>query len=191
VLLRQGDPGGFLFAIERGRVKLLAHAEDGAQLLITVRGGGHLIGELADDEENGRNATVVTIDQCIVRYFARPAFDRLLTELALDEQLRRYVVRKVDQSVERQLRLAHRSAASRLAGLLLDLARLAPPGIADPLRIPFTQHELSASLGLTRSTVAAQLRELRQAGALRPGPRIVVADTDVLDAIASDRLPVD
>ena len=48
------------------------------------------------------------------------------------------------------------------------------------MRIPFTQEELSTSLGLARSTVAEQLTALRTSGALAPGRQLVVADIERL-----------
>jgi CRP/FNR family cyclic AMP-dependent transcriptional regulator len=176
LILRQGDPGGFLLALESGRVSLLASAADGAQLLLTVRGAGHLIGELAADDQQGRPANVAAIDRCTALYLPRAAFERFLKARHCEQRLADYVAGKLDQSVSRQVDLVHRSAVQRIAKLFLDLVTLAPAGLAEPNRIPFTQEELSASLGLARSTVAEQLGVLRRAGALEAGPRIVVAD---------------
>ncbi|MEV8378363.1 Crp/Fnr family transcriptional regulator [Kribbella sp. NPDC056861] len=175
-LLRQGDPGGFVLVLESGRVKVLAGAEDGAQLMLTVRGAGHLLGELAGDAEGRRTATIEAIDQCTARYLALPAFERFLTANDLTAAFRGYVTGKFDQAVTRQVDLAHRLAVRRIAQLLFDMVRFAPPGLADPLRVPFTQEELAASLGMSRSTVTDQLAKLRRSGALGPGPQLVVAD---------------
>jgi CRP/FNR family transcriptional regulator, cyclic AMP receptor protein len=176
VILRQGDPGGFVLALETGRVKVLASAEDGAQLLLTVRGAGHLLGELAGDAEGRRTATIEAIDQCTARYLSVGEFERFLAANGLLAALRGYVTGKFDQAVSRQVDLAHRRAVRRIARLLFDMARLAPPGLGDPLRVPFTQEELATSLGMSRSTVTDQLSRLRQSGALGPGPQLVIAD---------------
>lgn len=176
VLLRQGDPGGFVLVLESGRVKVLASAEDGAQLMLTVRGAGHLLGELAGDAEGRRTATIEAIDQCTARYFGLPEFERFLAANDLLAAFRGYVTGKFDQAVARQVDLAHRRAVRRIARLLFDMVRLAPPGSADPLRVPFTQEELATSLGMSRSTVTDQLTRLRQSGALGPGPQLVIAD---------------
>lgn len=183
-ILRQGEAGGFVLALDSGRVKLVARAEDGAQLLLTVRGGGHLIGELADEGHGRRNASVVAIDRCTARYLPTPTFERFLAEHDLQRTFRRYVAGKFDQTVERQVDLANRRSGRRIAKLLADVVRLAPPGLTDPRRIPFTQEELSASLGMARSTIADQLAVLREAGALEPGPQLAVADVDRLIAFA-------
>ncbi|TDW81409.1 CRP-like cAMP-binding protein [Kribbella pratensis] len=175
-ILRQGDPGGFVFALEHGRVKLLARAEDGAELMLTVRGSGHLIGELAGDASGRRTASVETIDRCTAHYLGRSDFDRFVDEHHLRDVLHQYQRIKFDQAVNRQVELAHRPAVRRIARLLHDVVLAAPPGLPNPERIPFTQEELSSSLGMARSTVADQLGKLRAAGALAPGPQLVVAD---------------
>jgi CRP-like cAMP-binding protein len=179
-ILRQGDPGGFLLALESGRVKLLASAEDGAQLLLTVRGAGHLLGELAGDSDGRRTASVEAIDRCTARYFALADFERLLAAHNLQTVFRQYVAGKSHQAVARQIDLAHRPAVRRIARLLLDVVRQAPAGSIDSHRVPFTQEELAASLGMARSTVAEQLTKLRRSGALGPGPQLQVADLDRL-----------
>ncbi|MFD7160977.1 Crp/Fnr family transcriptional regulator [Kribbella sp. NPDC059898] len=183
-ILRQGGPGGFVYALEHGRVKLLAHAEDGARLMLTVRGSGHLLGELAGDESGRRTADVEAIDRCTAHYFSRPIFDRFVRDHHLRDVLDQYQRIKFGQAVHRQVDLAHRPAVRRIARLLYDVVRAAPPGLPDPERVPFTQEDLSGSLGLARSTVAEQLGKLRAAGALAPGPHLVVADLKRLGELA-------
>lgn len=183
-ILRQGEPGGFVYALEHGRVKLLARAEDGARLMLTVRGSGHLIGELAGDESGRRTAGVETIDRCTAHYLSRPIFDRFIDDHHLRVALEQYQRIKFDQAVHRQVDLAHRPAVRRIARLLYDVVRAAPAGLPDAERIPFTQEELSGSLGMARSTVAEQLGKLRAAGALTPGPQLVVANLERLGELA-------
>ncbi|MFK4089285.1 Crp/Fnr family transcriptional regulator [Kribbella sp. NPDC020789] len=175
VILHQGDPGGFVFVLEAGRVKLLAYAEDGAQLLLTVRGGGQLLGELAG-ADGRRTATVQAMDLCTARYLTIQQLEQFLTRRGLSTLYNRYLTSKFDQAVTRQVDLAHRSALRRIARLFHDVVRMAPRTVSDPMRVPFTQEELAASLGLARSTVAEQLGVLRRSGALAPGRQLVVAD---------------
>lgn len=179
VILRQGDPGGFLVVLESGRVKLVAGTEDGARLLLTVWGAGQLLGELAG-EDGRRTATVEAMDRCTARYLTVPRFERFIHKRGLEQALHRYVTEKFDQAVSRQVALAHRSALPRIARLLYDVVGLAPPGSPNPMRIPFTQEELAGSLGLARSTVADQLGALRASGALAPGRQLIVADLERL-----------
>ncbi|MEU8224935.1 Crp/Fnr family transcriptional regulator [Kribbella sp. NPDC048915] len=174
-ILRQGDTGGFVLALDHGRVKLLATAEDGAQLLLTIRGAGHLLGELAG-KAGRRTATVEALDRCTAHYLSAVQLDRFLVKHGLAPVFHQYVVGKFDQAVSRQVDLAHRSARRRIARLLHDTVVVAPATAPHPMRVPFTQEELAGSLGLARSTVADQLTNLRASGALAPGPQLVVAD---------------
>ncbi|TDD51610.1 Crp/Fnr family transcriptional regulator [Kribbella antibiotica] len=183
-ILHQGDPGGFVFVLESGRVKLLAYAEDGAQLLLTVRGGGQLLGELAG-ADGRRTATVQAMDLCTARYLTIQQFEQFLAKHGLSTLYSRYVTSKFDQAVTRQVDLAHRPALRRIARLFHDVVRLAPKTASDPMRVPFTQEELAASLGLARSTVAEQLGVLRRSGALASGRQLVVADLELLADFAA------
>ena len=166
-------------ALESGRVKLLATAEDGARLLLTIRGAGHLLGELAG-QDGRRTATVKAMDLCTARYLPTPRFERFLSRHGLGPAFSQYIVGKFDQAVSRQVDLAHRSAKRRIARLLYDVVSQAPPTAENRMRIPFTQEELAGSLGFARSTVAEQLTALRTSGALAPGRQLVVADIDRL-----------
>jgi CRP-like cAMP-binding protein len=73
-LLRQGDRGTTVLALLSGRVKVLGAEPDGGQLLITLRGPGDLLGEMAARSAKPRTATVRAIDRCTTRVVSATAF---------------------------------------------------------------------------------------------------------------------
>ncbi|MEV8439004.1 Crp/Fnr family transcriptional regulator [Actinosynnema sp. NPDC051121] len=176
-LLRQGEPGTTVMALVSGRVKVLGAEPDGGQLLITVRGPGDLLGEIAVRSARPRTATVRAIDRCTTRVVTAAAFDAFLDEHHAHGTLTDYVVSKLSQAVPYQVQLVHFAPERRIARLLLEIVSLADDGST---HVPFSQREVADALGLARSTVALHLQRLKEAGALRPGPRLVVDDPDVL-----------
>lgn len=56
-LVRQGEPGDCLFAIQEGTVEILVE-RDGRETLLRTTGPGELIGEMAIFEQEVRSATV-------------------------------------------------------------------------------------------------------------------------------------
>lgn len=176
-LLRQGDPGTTVLALVSGRVEVLGAEPGGGQLLITLRGPGDLLGEIAARSSGPRTATVRAIDRCTTRVLTAAAFNAFLDEHHGHGPLADHVVAKLSQAVPYQVRLVHFAPGRRIARLLLEVVSLAHDG--DP-RVPFSQRAIADALGLARSTVALHLRRLRETGALHPGPRLVVADRAVL-----------
>lgn len=179
-LLRQGEKGGHLFALTSGRVKVLAGEEDGSQLLLSLRGTGDLVGEMAARQSACRTATVQALDHCTSCYLPRREFERFLDEHDAHGLFSDYLVAKLSETVPYQVQQVHFGPRQRVARLLLETVSLADPGDRNRGRIPFTQGQLATALGMARSTVADQIAALRAEGALGPGPRIVVADEHAL-----------
>ncbi|MBE1496776.1 CRP-like cAMP-binding protein [Amycolatopsis lexingtonensis] len=179
-LFRQGDPGSAVLALVSGRVKVLGAEPDGGQLLITLRGAGDLIGEVAARRLSKRTATVETIDHCTARVLSVDRFNAFLNRHDGHSVLTDYLVTKLSQTVPYQVELVHFSPERKIARLLLEVVALADRSSANPHHIPFSQREVADALGMARSTVALHLQRLREIGALRSGPRLAVSDLDTL-----------
>ncbi|GAA3885979.1 Crp/Fnr family transcriptional regulator [Saccharothrix violaceirubra] len=184
VLMRQGDRGTDVVVLVTGRVKVLGVERDGGQALITLRGAGDLVGEVAARSAGGRTATVETLDRCTTRVIPAAAFGAFLDEHGGTSALLDYMAAKLSQTVRHQLDTVHHGPERRIARLLLEVVALADEAADPPTRVPFSQRDLALSLGLARSTVADHLRRLKEVGALRPGPRLDVVDMAALRHVA-------
>jgi CRP/FNR family transcriptional regulator, cyclic AMP receptor protein len=190
-LLRQGDEGGFLLALTSGRVKVLARDEDGAEVLLALRGPGDLVGEMTRRSTAKRTATVQAIDRSTARYLPTVLFDHFLSGHHAHGAFSDYLIAKLSETVPYQVQMVHFTPRQRIARLLLEVVALASPDQPDPLRVPFSQEALAGALGLARSTVAGRITELRRAGVLAAGPRLVVADLRALARHAGVALRAD
>lgn len=179
-LLRQGDPGGWVLVLLRGRVKVTGHDEEGAELLVSLRAAGDLVGEIAGVPQVARTASVQAIDRCTVQVLTAEVFREFLRRNCADSQFTDYLLAKLSETVPYQMQLVHFSAQRRLARLILELVALADPDDPERMQVPFSQEALARALGLSRSTVAEQISVLRASGALGLGRRLVVADLDKL-----------
>ncbi|MFC0435608.1 Crp/Fnr family transcriptional regulator [Kutzneria buriramensis] len=183
-VLRQGDPGGYVLLVESGRVKVMVSDGGGAELLVSVRGRGDLLGELALTEAHRRTASVVALETCHLVAIPTPQLHRLLAEQRVPTALQDYVTAKLVETVPFSIQLAHFTACQRLARLVLQLIALAESDDPNRFVVPLTHEELAEALGMVRSTVSEQISVLRQAGALGPGRRVVVSDSAILAAHA-------
>ena len=95
-----------------------------------------------------------------------------------------YLVDRIAQSVRHQARMTRQPPGSRIAWLLAETFDHGGLELVEPGRVPFSQAGIAAALGLSRSTVAENLRQLRASGVLAPARRIVVADADALRLLA-------
>ncbi|MCA1184975.1 MULTISPECIES: Crp/Fnr family transcriptional regulator [unclassified Saccharopolyspora] len=182
-LLRQNDRGGHLFALISGRVKVLAGL-DGSQVLLSLRGAGDLVGEMAARGNSRRMASVQALDACTSCVLKRAEFDRFLHDHGAHGLLSDYLVGKLSETVPYQVQQFHFGPLQRVARLCFEVHSLADARQPDRARIPFSQEALAQALGMARSTVAEQIAVLRSSGALGPGPRLVVDDEHALAAQA-------
>jgi CRP/FNR family transcriptional regulator, cyclic AMP receptor protein len=179
-LLRQGEEGGFLIVLISGRVKVLAGDRQGSELLLSLRGTGDLVGEMAAGRNAVRTATVQALDVCVGRVLMRSEFERFLDERDARATYADYLVAKLSETVPYQVQQVHFGSRRRLARLFLEVVRRADTTSPDCYRIPFSQEALARALGMVRSTVAEQIKAMRADGVLGPGPRIEVADVRAL-----------
>ncbi|WP_245614369.1 Crp/Fnr family transcriptional regulator [Actinokineospora inagensis] len=177
VLLREGEPGGHVFAVVRGRVLITA---DGG-LVLSVRGSGDVVGELAPSVSIPRTATVVALERCTAYRLATTALDGVLGRYRACGAVRDYLRAKLVDAADQQVRSARLSSSARVARLLLEVVAVAD-GV-DP-RVPLSQEAVGRALGMARSTVAEQVAALRRSGALAAGPRLVVGDPGALASAA-------
>lgn len=182
-LLRQGFRGTSVLALVAGRVKVVQSTPDGKEALIALRGAGDLVGEIAAPHNGERTASVQAVDSCEAVRLEWGALQSSLGKLS-DSLLREYMALKLAQAGPYKLRLVHFKPERKIARLVLELAALADPSIADPNRVPFTQQEIADSLGIRTSTVAEHVKRLRAKGALVERGHLVLGDREALHQAA-------
>lgn len=161
VLMRQGEPGAYVFLLTTGRVKVARVDAEGNELLLAVRGVEEVVGELAVLGGGRRTATVTALAPCITYVLSAAAFLRILRELHVEEVLLRYLIARQRESEDARAELAGLNATQRVGRLLLRFAPVAGTGQPD---LELSQEELAAATGLSRASVAAALAALRQRG---------------------------
>ena len=147
-VLVQGDVGDTVLLVVEGRLKVVVITEDGRELVLAVRGAGELLGELtAVAEASGpRSATVVAIDDVVVRALSGAAFRQfLLDHPAGALVLLRSVVGRLHEADRQRVEFGSLDVAHRLARLLLVLGAQhgTPAGTRVELGIALSQDELA------------------------------------------------
>jgi CRP-like cAMP-binding protein len=185
-VFQEGDRGDFVLVVLDGRVKIEATSTGGVTSVLSVRGPGELVGELAAIDFGPRLASAVALDPVQARIIHTQAFRQLVSRhptlaLALMELL----TSRLREADRRRIEFGSADATARLAQLLVDLARdvyVASPG---PVEVRLSQHELAGMIGASRESVARALVVLRDADLVTTGRRsVTVVDLEGLGALS-------
>lgn len=183
-MLRQGEPGTRLLALVDGLVKVVRREENGETTLLAFRGPGDLLGEVAVFDHRTRIADVVALRPCRAMVLEAARFRAFVENRGLVMDLMQQTIARLRESDLRHAELQRLPLHTRLARSLVRLADLMGPAHAGtaPLRLTgLTQEELAQAIGVTRNAVVGGLHELRRAGAVETGRRVItIRDMDTL-----------
>lgn len=185
-LIDQGDRSKVVYALERGRVRIVYTEDDGDEVLVAVRGPGDLLGEYAQLDRSEHMASVWTLEACVATVFAADAFEGGVQRHGLGDALQRYMLGKARQVGRRVWRAAHLRVEQRTAKLFLEV--IDADTETDAPTVPMTQQEIAASLGASLSSVAHLIARWKRLGLVRTQhARITVLDLPALARRAASR----
>lgn len=184
VLIAEGSTSVDTFVLLDGYGKVLSESVDGRTVLLSIRGRGDLVGELAALDHQPRSASVVAITRLVARVVPQQAFLQFL-------RARPAAARAVEAAVRSELRQAtrHRVFVSgapvgvRLALVLTYLVetygRNCPEGTE--IDVPLSQPELASLIGVSEPSLHRALSELRARDVIGTRyRRLVVRDVQAL-----------
>ena len=152
-----------------GVVKLTKSMADGRQQIVGLQFAPDFLGRPFKAESTVTAQAATEVDLCS---FPRGALERMMVEQpGLEQRLLRQTLTELDEARDWMLTLGRKTAAERLAGFLLMIARNIQPS-AEPGRrgsafdLPLSRAEIADFLGLTIETVSRQLTRLRSDGVI-------------------------
>jgi CRP-like cAMP-binding protein len=169
-LFLRGDPGSFLYVIERGRIKIALTSAEGKEMILALLGPADFFGELALLDGGERSADATVLDDSELLLLGREDFLRFVENRprvalhALAVLSRR--LRQTDQLVHDA---AFFDVPGRLANAILRLAETlgqpAQNGVLISRRL--TQVELADMIGASRESVNKWLSYYQRQGMIR------------------------
>jgi CRP/FNR family cyclic AMP-dependent transcriptional regulator len=184
-VFNEGDRSNFVIVILDGRIKIVATSNDGGESLLSVRGAGSLVGELAALDDAPRLASAIVLEPLTALVLTADQFRDFLTRHPVAAlELARTLIDRLRESDRRRAEFGSHDVTRRLATLLLDLsARESVRG--GNAGISLSQHELAGMIGASRESVARALATLRSRSLVETGRRTIkVADPEGLRALA-------
>ncbi|MBV9119972.1 MAG: Crp/Fnr family transcriptional regulator [Chloroflexi bacterium] len=165
----QGDPGGTLYIVETGGLKVALTTIDGREQVLGLLGPGDFCGELSllDGEPHASDAIAREPTQLLT--LLREDFLAVLNQRpSLAAHLLQNIVQRLRRNTQLAYDVAFLDVAGRLARVLLELARPAQAG-ESRLELPskVTQTELAAMVGSTRESVNKWMGLFERSGIVR------------------------
>jgi CRP/FNR family transcriptional regulator len=182
VIFAEGQPAPGLFVVCSGAVKLFHTDRFGREHVVDVVRPGTVVGEVGLDASQEISVSAEAMSETQMSFIASqalPGFLRLHPEAGV--RLLVALSRALSATQRKVRELAFKSAESRLASLLLDLAGVD----AREIEGRYKRRELADMVGVSTETVIRLLAKLKARGVIAvEGPAILFKDPDRLRKIA-------
>jgi CRP/FNR family transcriptional regulator, cyclic AMP receptor protein len=165
IIFHHGDPGGLLYIIRKGKIKITYSTLDGQEALLAILGTNDFFGELALLDEAPRSATAEAIETTEAMTLHREDFIRFIRN---NPDFSLHVLQTLTQRI-RNLNnqigdIFFLDLPARLARILLNLAEQhgveTPQGIL--IELSLTQTDLAEMTGATRVSINKALGRFRR-----------------------------
>jgi CRP/FNR family transcriptional regulator len=182
-----GDGSVACATLIAGAAKLSKIDADGVERIVALVHPAGFLGQLF---ASTTQHDVVALTDSRLCMFPRTAFEKLMKDHpALTRSILDRTLAELDSSRALAELIGRRDVKSRVAGLLLSLARAAAPSpcaLAAEFDMPLSREETASLLGTTIETISRRLTELEQSGLIeRRGARgIIIRDAPSLSDLA-------
>ena len=190
MILDDGDNASRIFALEAGQVRVF-HYDGEHEVTVKLFEAPSIFGEAEALIGSPHHESVSAHTDCILVEIPVEAFrDALLQEITLASRLCFDLAERLAISIYHEKSIAYNPATVRLANHLIDHAQHARD--SDGLTVEQTQDQMAKIIGVTRRSIAKEIRALVQKGLLtREAKGYCIADLEGLRRRADEqRLPL-
>lgn len=181
-LLWEGEPGGPLYVVGKGRVKIFRTSAEGKEQVLKVMQPGDSFNEVPVFDGGNNPASAMAMEDGNVYGIRREDMQRILQgHPQLSVNIIRVLSRRLRELVSLVEDLSFRHVTGRLVKILLENA--VETGRESPDR-RLTQQQMAAMVGTAREMVGRSLKTLEAMGAIRvERQRIVIVNRDILKGL--------
>ena len=166
VLFAAGDAGDGCYLLDQGLLKVTVTSSRGEERTIAILGPGAVVGELSMIDERPRSASVVALNDCLLRYTSREAFAKFMaTHLEAYQALVAILAFRLRQADDGLAATTFLSVKGRVARALVELAELVgTPSSAGQIVLheKISVADLAAMAGVARENVSRVMSEWRR-----------------------------
>lgn len=173
VLITEGDEGGTLYIVLKGRVRVYAESASGQQITFGSYAAGDYVGEMSLDG-GPRSASVVTTEPTTCSIVDRHAIlEHLRTHPQFAMELLERVIGRARAATLSMRQIALNDVYGRLVSLLGSLAEPVP-GLGLVIVERLTHQEIANRLGCSREMVSRLMKDLERGGYIALNGRQIV-----------------
>jgi len=175
LIFAEGDPCLGLFVIDTGTVKIFKSSAGGREQVLAIDGPGDSIAEVPVFDGGPYPASAQAVRDSVLLFISKADFRAVCLECpGVALKVLRFVGRRLRSLVSIIEELSFTTVRSRMAALLLRLARAAKPGPDGvAFLLPASNQELAAQIGTVRELVSRNLSRLQAAEIIRIEGRTV------------------
>lgn len=167
IIFHLGDPGGLLYIIISGKIKISHSTAEGQEAVLAILGAGDFFGELALLDDGPRSATAEAIEPTETMTLHREEFIRFLNHNpAFAYHVMNTLARRIRNLNDQISDIFFLDLNGRLARALLNLAEQhgrPTSGGGILIDMPLTQTDLAEMTGATRVSINKTLGRFRRA----------------------------
>lgn len=187
IIFHLGDPGGLLYIISHGKVKISHSTADGQEALLAILGQGDFFGELALLDETPRSATAEALEPTDTLTLHRTEFMRFMELHPAFARHVLYVLARRIRHMNNQISdIFFLDLPGRLARTLLMLAEQhgVPGKEGTHIDLALTQTDLAEMTGATRVSINKALGRFRREGWINiKGRKFTILNSDELETL--------
>jgi len=172
-----GDPSDMVFLLKKGRVKISRLSEEGREATLAILEPGEIFGELEALQGIPRESMVQALEPVLICEIQREDFDRYLHQYPeVGGKVIKWFGWRLRQIETRVSDLVFKSAAARLAHLLLDLSHSMgiPENRCIRLQTRLTHQNLANLIGTSRETVSTLISQFVNHGLIAQANRYIL-----------------
>ena len=164
-----GDSADTIYLLREGRIKTIALAEGGHEVVHEIIGPGEIFGDTSTLLHMPRTTSAQALEPCLVCEIYRKDLEALLSMYPeLSFQLLKSVGLRLKKAEAQLVNVVCNDVSHRVREVLLDLMIKESGAIPDqPIKIKITQQDLANLIGASRQKTWQALKELENSGVLR------------------------
>ena len=187
VIVFEDDPGDALYVVVTGQVKVVLTAEDGREVILSVRDQGDFFGEMSLIDDEPRSAHVIAMEDARLLVLRREDFQKCLTDIPqIAVGLLRAMCTRLRQADDKIGGLVLLDVPGRVARLLLDMAD-ENDGVQITKRV--THHMIAQMIGSSRETVSRTMRNMVDNGLITASRKMITIQNREALETAAGRSP--
>ena len=164
-----GDSADSIYLLREGRIKMIAFAEGGHEVLHEILGPGEIFGDTSTLLGIPRTTSAQALETCLLCEIYRKDLETLLSMYPeLSFQLLKSMGLRLKKAEAHLVNVACNDVSHRVREVLIDLLVKDTGSMPDrPIKIMITQQDLANLIGASRQKTWQILKELEDAGVLR------------------------